>query len=316
MNQKNQELKSNLLADRLEEFFIGLKPYLKWIAAALVVLIAVSIAFGLRQQTAEKLAAESWSDFYFAAGRSDQLDTIYQTYPGTKGALWARQIESDSLMGRALTSVYLDRDLSDELFTQAAKGYQDILKQTSDPLLTSRATLGLAQSLDGQGKSAEALTQYKQLLTIKGIHEGLTEDIQRRVEFIESNEGKTFFTWYKDNRPTAPTPVNLPGNINQLPGMPDLQFTTPAMENTQFEAPKSNASETPAAETTGSMENAAPSNEPSVGSPTEPSSFSLPAEVAEPTSAAPADTPPADTPPAETAPLQTPPPIAAPESGS
>jgi len=269
MNQKKQELQSNLLADRMEEFFIGMKPYFKWFAAALVVLIAIGIAYGLRQQTAEKIAADSWSDFYFAAGRRDQLDTIYQTYPGTKGALWAKQTESDSLMARGLTSVYLDRDLSDELFSQAAKGYEEILNQTSDALLSSRATFGLAQSLDAQGKSAEALTQYKRILSIAGVYDGLAEDVKRRIEFIESSDGKSFFTWYQDNRPTAPTPVDVPGNLNSLPGMPDLEFIVPKVE--PAEAVKSEVL-TPPSEASVAPSDISPS--------TEQSSFSVPVEGA------------------------------------
>jgi hypothetical protein len=304
MNQKKQELQSNLLADRLEEFFISLKPYVKWFAAALVVFIAVGIAFGLRQQTAEKIAAESWTEFYFAGGRPDQLDAIAETFPGTQGALWATQTSSDSLMARALSSVYLDRNLSDELFAQAAKGYQEVLAQTTDPLLTSRATLGLAQALDSQGKSAEALVQYKSLLTTKGVYEGLAEDVKRRIEFIESEDGKSFFTWFQANRPAAPTPVNVPGNLNSLPGMPDLQFTTPGSST-----PLSEMTFQPATSPT------APEKPEAPAAPPESSSFTTPPDAK---ADAPADAPEAKPTP-ETSTIQTPPAAsstAAPESGS
>jgi hypothetical protein len=284
MNQKKQELQSNLLADRMEEFFISLKPYLKWFAAAIVVLVVAGIAFGLRKQTADKIAADSWTEFYFAGGRPDQLDAIAQTYPGTQGALWAQQTGSDSLMARALTSVYLDRNLSDELFTQAAKGYQEVLAQTTDPLLTSRATLGLAQALDSQGKSAEALVQYKRLLTTPGVYEGLVEDVKRRIEFIESEDGKAFFTWFQANRPAAPTPVNVPGNLKNLPGMPDLQFTTPGNSTPLSEMtfqPAPAATEAPVTNAPADQASDKPSTAPETTTPTTDtsSSFSVPSDT-------------------------------------
>ncbi|MCY2975393.1 MAG: hypothetical protein NTW52_12085 [Planctomycetota bacterium] len=330
MNQKKQELQSNLLADRMEEFFISLKPYLKWFAAAIVVLVVAGIAFGLRKQTADKIAADSWTEFYFAGGRPDQLDAIAQTYPGTQGALWAQQTGSDSLMARALSSVYLDRNLSDELFTQASKGYQEVLAQTTDPLLTSRATLGLAQALDSQGKSAEALVQYKRLLTTPGVYEGLVEEAKRRIEFIESEDGKAFFTWFQSNRPAAPTPVNVPGNLKNLPGMPDLQFTTPGnttpLSEMTFQpapsatalpgtdAPADQASEKPA-----SSEKSATAPEAATPTTDTPSSFSVPSDTPKPqvtTESSPIQSPPTETP--STSPATSPPATSptAPESGS
>ena len=326
MNQKKQDLQSNLLADRTEEFFISLKPYLKWFAAALVVLVAAAIAYGLRQQTAEKIAAESWTEFYFAGGRPDQLDAIAQTYPGTQGALWAQQTGSDSLMARALTSVYLDRNLSDELFSQASKGYQEVLAQTTDPLLTSRATLGLAQALDSQGKSAEALVQYKRLLETKGVYEGLVEDVTRRIEFIESEDGKSFFTWFQANRPAAPTPVNVPGNLNSLPGMPDLQFTTPGNTTPGNTTPLSQMSFKPApAVTTPATDAAAeqaPVEKPAVEKPATEMPAASDSATSTPASDQPSFTVPPETPeikiPSESSSLQSPPAAspAAPESGS
>jgi len=326
MNQKKQDLQSNLLADRTEEFFISLKPYLKWFAAALVVLVAAGIAYGLRQQTAEKIAAESWTEFYFAGGRPDQLDAITQTYPGTQGALWAQQTGSDSLMARALSSVYLDRNLSDELFSQASKGYQEVLAQTTDPLLTSRATLGLAQALDSQGKSAEALVQYKRLLETKGAYEGLVEDVTRRIEFIESEDGKSFFTWFQANRPAAPTPVNMPGNLNSLPGMPDLQFTTPGNTTPGNTTPLSEMSFKPAPAVTAPAPDAAveqaPVEKPAVEKPATEMPAASESTIPTPSSDQPSFSVPTETPeikiPSESSSLQSPPAAspAAPESGS
>lgn len=227
-SERRQDLQSNLLADRLEESILSIKPYLKWILAAIAALIIGSIVYGVWQSMSEKRQAEAWSELYFSSGRPDKLPTVYEDFPQTPAGLWARQTEADSLMARGLEAVYLDRDLSDELFSQAEEGYRAVLKKAQEPMLISRATLGLAQALDSEGKADEAVKEYKKLVSMKAIHRELAEDVERRVAFIQSSEGKEFFEWYATNRPTAPKPVDIPGNLNQLPGLPDLKFTPPA----------------------------------------------------------------------------------------
>ncbi len=218
------ELKSNLLADRLEEVVLAVKPHLKLIGFSLAALAAAGVIYGLMYSRNEKAAANAWADLYFAANRHEKLDDVSQDYPTTSAGLWAKQKSADALMARALEQVYVDRDLADKLLVEANGAYQAVLAKAKEPMLVCRATYGLAQVFDSQGNAAEAAREFKKVLTLSGAHSDIIADSQRRLQFIESDEGRHFYEWFKNNRPTAPKPVDIPKDLGNLPNQPDIQF--------------------------------------------------------------------------------------------
>ena len=221
------ELKSNLLADRLEEAVLAVKPHLKLIGFSLAALTAVGIVYGFMHSMSEKASANAWSELYFAGNGSEKLNEVYQDFPSTSAGLWAKQKTADALTARALEQVYVDRDLSDKLLEEAAQAYRSVLSKAQEPMLVCRATYGLAQVLDSQGNATEAAREFKKVLTLPGSHADMIADSQRRLEFIDSEEGRTFYTWFKNSRPTAPKPVDIPKDLGNLPSQPDLKFSTP-----------------------------------------------------------------------------------------
>ena len=226
-NERRTELQSNLLADRLEGIALAVKPYLKLIggiAAALVVLACVYAATAWKQ---EKASASAWSDYYFSGSRSEVLRDVYEDHPAQLAGLWARQGSGDALLGQALGQIYLDRDLAEKLLSEASEHYRHIISNSKDSFLVSRATYGLAQVLESQGKSEEALKEYKKLVVMGDVHPEMRADIARRVEFLQSGEGEKFISWFTSNRPTAPKAVDLPADMKSLPDKPDINFATP-----------------------------------------------------------------------------------------
>jgi hypothetical protein len=226
-NERRTELKSNLLADRLEGIALAVKPHLKLfgvLAAALVVLACVYAAMLWKQ---EKTSASAWSDFYFSGSRSETLRDVYEDHPKHLAGLWARQASGDALLGQALGQIYLDRDLADKLLGEASDHYRHVISSSKDSLLVSRALYGLAQVLESQGKSEEALKEYKKLVVMGDVHTEMRADITRRVEFLQSREGEKFISWFKSNRPAAPKAVDLPSDLKSLPDKPDINFATP-----------------------------------------------------------------------------------------
>jgi tetratricopeptide (TPR) repeat protein len=226
-NERRTELKSNLLADRLEGFALAVKPHLKLfgvLAAAVVVLVCVYAAMVWQR---EKASASAWSDYYFSGSRTEVLRDVYEEHPKQSAGLWARQASGDALLGQALGQIYLDRDLADKLLREASDQYQYVITHSKDSLLVSRATYGLAQVLESQGKSEEALKEYKKLVIMADVHPEMRADIARRVEFLQSGEGEKFITWFKNNRPVAPKAVDLPADLKSLPDKPDINFATP-----------------------------------------------------------------------------------------
>jgi len=221
------ELKSNLLADRLEEIVLAIKPHLKLIGFVLAALLAAVIIYAVVRARNEKAAAEAWSELYFSANQTEKLEGVYADYPQTSAGTWAKQKNADALLSQALVQVYVDRDMCDKLLKEAQNGYRSVLDKAQEPMLIARASFGLAQVLDSQGNSAEAAREFKKLLTLPGAHPEMIADAQRHLEFIESNEGRGFYEWFKTNRPTAPKPVDIPSDLGKLPNQPDMQFSTP-----------------------------------------------------------------------------------------
>jgi hypothetical protein len=223
------ELKSNLLADRLEEIVLAIKPHLKLIGFGIAAIGVASVVYGLMHTRNEKASANAWSDFYFAANREDKLDEVSLDFPTKSAGLWAKQKSADALMSKALEQVYVDRDLADKLLSETVDAYRSVLAKAQEPMLVCRATYGLAQALDSQGNAAEASKEFKKVLSLPGAHSDMIADAQRRIQFIESDEGRNFYEWFKTNRPTAPKPVDIPKDLGKLPSDPDLQFNTPAV---------------------------------------------------------------------------------------
>jgi tetratricopeptide (TPR) repeat protein len=226
--ERRTELQSNLLADRLERLVLSVKPYLKYMAFALIAAIAIAIIYATAAWQREQASASAWTDFYFSANRPEKLRDVFQDHPSQTGGLWARQKSADNLMAQALQQIYIDRDTSDKLLAEAREQYQLVLAKASEPLLVCRASYGLAKVLDSEGKAEEALREYKKVLTLKQVHPELLQDVQRRIEFIQSKDGENFFAWFKTNRPTAPKPVDIPEDLKNLPDKPDLDFAQPA----------------------------------------------------------------------------------------
>ncbi len=227
-SELRHELKSNLLADRLEEAVLRIKPYLKLIGFIAAALIAAVIIYGLVQTRNESVSGVRLVPALFLCQSTGTTGGSIRRFPSTLAGLWAKQKSADSLLARGLEQIYVDRDLADKLLGEAEQAYRAVLAKASEPTLVCRATMGLAQVLDSQANSEEAAREYRKILGLPGAHAELIADVQRRLEFIESEKGKDFFAWFKTNRPTAPKPVDIPGNLNQLPSQPDLKFDTPS----------------------------------------------------------------------------------------
>ncbi len=248
-HERRTELKSNLLADRLEGIALAIKPHIKLIGVLAAALAILGCVYAVMSWQREKAAASAWSDFYFSGSRAEVLRDVYEGHPTQSAGLWARQANGDALLGQALSQVYLDRDLADKLLTEASDHYRHIINNSKDSLLVSRATYGLAQVFESQGKAEEALKEYRNLATMEDVHPEMRADILRRTEFLQSEEGQKFNRWYSSNRPAAPKAVDLPKDLNSLPDKPDINFTTPATSGDSKAAPPTSPETKPSGNT-------------------------------------------------------------------
>jgi hypothetical protein len=128
-----------------------------------------------------------------------------------------------------MDSVYVDREQADTLFRRARSNYSGILEKSNDPMLRARATLGMAQAFEGSGEVDKAIAEYKNVLAMTQVPAAMTAEVQRRMDWLQSAGSKDFYAWYRDFRPAPAAPVNVPGDLKSLPGLPDFQL--PPLQN-------------------------------------------------------------------------------------
>jgi hypothetical protein len=230
-----RELEANELARRATTALERTRPALGWLGISLGVLALVALGWGWWSTQVQKKSAQAWSDFYFASGDPDQLIAVYEDHPDSIAAQWARQSEADSQVARGMDSVYVDREQADTLFRRARSNYSGILEKSNDPMLRARATLGLAQAFEGSGEVDKAIAEYKNVLAMTQVPAAMTSEVQRRMEWLQSPGSKDFYAWYRDFRPAPAAPVNVPGDLKSLPGLPDFQL--PPLQSSPATAP-------------------------------------------------------------------------------
>ncbi len=221
-SEERHKLETNYLADHLGDSISKVKPYTNLIIGGFALLIIGGVVYAVIQNSNANKNAEAWHEMFLANGDSDMLTKVYEDYENTAAAPWARQRQADSQLARAIDQVYIDKDQAMELAKQAKENYEEVLKKSFDPMLRSRATLGLAKACETEGDAEGAVTHYRKLLTMDLENKALETEVTRRIAWLESEDSKEFLAWYKSFQPTKSAPIGLPSNLNQVPSSPDL----------------------------------------------------------------------------------------------
>lgn len=219
------EVQSDLLADRIERWFIQAKPMLPWILVAIVAIIVVSVTISLISGQAAQKEATAWQDVYFSQSAAN-LETTSEDFQGTTASLWARQLAADAKLNEALLQVYLDHDIAFQKIKEARTEYESVKDSSRDPMLSVRASLGIAKTYDAEGNVEQAVTSYNKVIDSEGADDELREYVAGRIQFIQSEQGKEFFAWFKDNKPAMPRSTGAAEDLKTLPTSPDIKFNT------------------------------------------------------------------------------------------
>lgn len=226
-SEQRHKLQTNLLADRVGNAVEKARPFLGMALLGLLALVGLGIAGGVWYSYSQQKSAAAWKEFYFAGNDPDQLRQVYQDAASGSAAVWARQGEANSNLSNALKKVFIDRDEADDLLKQAKKGFEQVIQETNDPMLKCRATLGLAQTLETMSDIDAAQETYRKLLKMPKVDASLVKEVQSRLDWFESDEGKAFKDWFKDFKPATATPLDVNPNSG-LPSTPDM--TLPELE--------------------------------------------------------------------------------------
>ena len=236
-SERKHTLESNLLADKIEQLAINLKKAFPAILAVTAVVVVGLLSYGFYTSVKEKESAKGWTALYFADTEAADLTAISSDFSGTSAALWAKQTAGDANMSRALEKVYIDRDLAEQFYKEAAAEYRAAAEKSTDPFLAGRANFGLAQAYEGMGDLEQALSYYRKVMQNKAMGNELIGEATKRVAWLESKAGEEFYAWYKTSRASSPVLNATPPVNTTLPSSPNMSF------------PKIPSTDTPAANT-------------------------------------------------------------------
>lgn len=223
-SERSQVQESDLLADKIEHFVAQIKPYLPAALGVTAVAILGMLGYGFYTSQLETRAARAWTDFYFSDTQSQDLEAISKDFADTSAGPWARLTAGDANMSKAMEKWNLDKNLSDQFFQQAVDDYREVAIRATDSFVKSRALHGLGQALEGLGKRTDALAEYQKITALTGLGAEFIAEINQRIAWLDSKDGKDFFAWYTEKRTNAPAPATGGTGLPGLPNLPNFNF--------------------------------------------------------------------------------------------
>ena len=228
MNSKHRhELQQNELAAYLSKVNEALDPHKNVIAAVAGLLLVGGFAwtFYRTQETEKRSDATLRLIQASAANDAEPLQVVSDSYPGTTAADWARLYQGERYLAEGMQTLYRDRQLAEDLLTDAQAVFLSASASTKDRVLKSRAHLGVARAAESMGMVEEAIEAYRDVIAA-GESDAMIEKAEARIERLENPKTEQFFAWFqKENfAPADPSlPPSLPG-ADDLPALPDLKL--------------------------------------------------------------------------------------------
>ncbi len=228
--EKRHELQHNELSDWLGEQIEAAKPYGTTIGIVVVGgLIAIGLAIYIAS-AGNPASAGAWSD-YFAAFNDREpavaLKQLTEERPDTAAALWAQQSIGDINMSQGSIEMFSDRIEAKKKLEKAEAAYKEVEAKATDPMLKSRARLGLAKVYEATNRPDDAKKQYEAVVASEK-DSAIGKAAAAGVERLSDPREVALLAWFDAQTPRKPAPLSgsggLPGLPNDLPERPDLSL--------------------------------------------------------------------------------------------
>jgi hypothetical protein len=228
-SDRRHELKHNELSDWLGERMQTIQPHATAIALGAVALFAAVIIairyFGME----DSASAQGWSKYFNAVNDREPtkvLEKLATQSAGSKPSLWAHQAMADMQLSQGAAMLHTDRSEAQKLLQKAEASYKHI-ENASDPMLKTRARLGLAKVYESLCKPEEARKYYEMVAEAgrsEAIGKAAAEDAQR----LKNSRQVAFLEWFAKQQPKRPAPMSgLGGGLGGLPNLPDRPDISP-----------------------------------------------------------------------------------------
>jgi hypothetical protein len=249
--ERRHELKHNELSDWLGERLELLKPHATGIILGLVLLGVILIGATMYLGGKNRESASAWTRYFQAfSDREPQksLELISTNQSGSKAAWWAVLTVGDMELGQGSALLYSDRVQAQEHLKQARSSYERA-EASDDPMVRSRARLGLAKVHESLANVEEAL-KYYELVAKDTTNAAIAKAAAADVERLKDKDTAEFLAWFAKQTPKRPAPMpglggNVPGLPPNLSDRPDMSMPQGLLESLNTTAP-TDPSTTPA----------------------------------------------------------------------
>jgi len=228
--ERRHELKHNELADWIGQRVETFRPHAAGVALGVGLLVVIVLG-SLWYFSGENAAtARAWSQYFDAfSGREPQkvLQNLATEQSGSKAAWWALAAVGDMNLSEGAAMLHSDRNEARKHLEAAEQAYKKV-ELSDDPMLKSRARLGLAKVYESLCQPKEAKKYYEMVAAAakdSAIGKAAAADAKR----MDDSRNVAFLEWFANQTPKRPAPFpgmggSVPGLPNDLPERPDISL--------------------------------------------------------------------------------------------
>ena len=228
--ERRHELQQNELAAYLEKVNKQIEPYSKPILGVVLVVMAVGIGWSF--YSSEQEADSSFATLELIKATSAQmidpedLDTVNSEFPETSAGKLAKLYQGLALVNEGNDLIYEDTESATETLKEGIEVLTSVAEGNNDPLIKSRAYLGIALAQTTLGDTEAAVAAYEKVKKADES-EAMVEYAANRIATLTSTATKEFSDWFKDTSFEVVTPANPDPSLPPANGLPSIDSFLP-----------------------------------------------------------------------------------------
>lgn len=230
--ERRHELQQNELAAYLEKVNKQIEPYSKPILGVVIVVMALGIGWSF--YSSEQEADSSFATLELIKATSTQeiipesLDTVNSEFPETSAGKLAKLYQGLALVNDGNNDIYELPDTAKETLNAGIEVLRSVAEGNNDPLIKSRAYLGIALAQTTLGDTEAAVAAYDQIKKADES-EAMVEYAANRIATLNSTSTIEFSKWFKDTSFAVATPANPDPSLPPGNGLPSIDSFLPKL---------------------------------------------------------------------------------------
>ena len=207
-----------------------IEPYSKPILGVVLVVMAVGIGWSF--YSSEQEADSSFATLELIKATSAQmidpedLDTVNSEFPETSAGKLAKLYQGLALVNEGNDLIYEDTESATETLKEGIEVLTSVAEGNNDPLIKSRAYLGIALAQTTLGDTEAAVAAYEEVEKADES-EAMVEYAANRIATLTSTATKEFSDWFKDTSFAVATPANPDPSLPPANGLPSIDSFLP-----------------------------------------------------------------------------------------